>query len=143
MIDVGGGPRAEARTSRRGIKVVGDKFIFLFLSRQSLPGLGQQLELYCLIEDVHLTKISQLARSTHSHCNAARMAEVQAGSELAVDGGTKSLSSNSNIEAVIEELDISRIERIYKYGLVFFFSFLKNKSLWDHRKIDRRIIPRT
>jgi hypothetical protein len=55
--------------------------------------------------------ISQLARSKHPHCNAARMVDVQ---NAVVDDGSKDLTVTSNTEAGIEELDISKIEKIYK-----------------------------
>jgi hypothetical protein len=58
--------------------------------------------------------ISQLARSKHPHCNAAGMVDVQGEANAVVDDGSKDLTATSNTEAGIEELDISKIEKIYK-----------------------------
>lgn len=40
--------------------------------------------------------------------------QADANSPVEVDDGTKGLSSTANVEAGIEDLDISRIDKIYK-----------------------------
>jgi hypothetical protein len=55
---------------------------------------------------------SRLARSTRSHCHAARMVVVHGDADFGVDDGRKGI--DTNVDAGIEEFDIARIEKIYK-----------------------------
>ena len=61
---------------------------------------------------------STLTGSAHFHCDPVKMADVDDKNfdilELPEDPAPQIKSSNANVEAAVDEVDIARIEKVYR-----------------------------